>query len=97
MATIRSTQIGQYLTVKKIAQIYGSNPELQFLTNHTSHPASSYPKVEDPNYILEVGVKVKVLSKGKADTKYSVSYVSVIDDRNNEFDIFASDLKKHFE
>ena len=97
MASIRSTQDGQFLTVKKIAQIYGSNPELQFLTNHTSHPASSYPKIEDPNRILEVGSKVRVLSKGKAQTKYRQSYVTVVDHRNNEFDIFASDLKRHFE
>ena len=97
MASIRSTQVGQHLTVKKIAQIYGNNPHIQFLTNHTNRPGSNYPKVEDPNCILEVGTKVKVLSKGKAETKYRQSYVTVIDDRNNEFDIFASDLKRHFE
>lgn len=97
MASIRSTQIGQYITVKKIAQVYGSNPKIQFLTNHTSHPASNYPKVEDPNKILDVGMKVQVIGKGKAQTKYCQSYVTVIDDRNNEFDIFSSDLKRHFE
>lgn len=97
MASIRSTQIGQYLTVKKIAQIYGNNPIIQFLTNHTNRPGSNYPKIEDPNFILEVGSRVKVIGKGKADTKYRQSYVTVIDDRNNEFDIFASDLKRHFE
>jgi len=97
MASIRSTQIGQFLTVKKIAQVSGHNPKIQFLTNHTSHPASNYPKEEDPNRILEVGMKVKVLSKSKAQTKYRQSYVTVVDHRNNEFDIFASDLKRHFE
>ena len=99
MASIRSTQVGQFLTVKKIAQVSGHNPKIQFLTNHTSHPASNYPKEEDPNRILEVGSKVKVLSKGKAQTKYRQSYVTVCftDHRNNEFDIFASDLKRHFE
>ena len=97
MASIRSTQIGSILTVKKIAQVSGHDPKIQFLTNHTNHPASNYPKEEDPNRILEVGTKVKVLSKGKAHTKYSQSYVTVIDDRNNEFDIFAPDLKRHFE
>lgn len=97
MASIRSTQVGQFLTVKKVAQVYGSNPNIQFLTNHTNHLASNYPKVEDPNRILEVGMKVKVLSKSKAQTKYRQSFVTVIDHRNNEFDIFASDLKRHFE
>ena len=97
MASIRSTQVGQFLTVKKVAQVYGSNPKIQFLTNHTNRPGSNYPKVEDPNKILDVGMKVQVIGKGKAQTKYRQSYVTVIDDRNNEFDIFASDLKRHFE
>ena len=97
MASIRSTQIGSILTVKKIAQVYGHNPKIQFLTNHTSHPASSYPKVEDPNLILQIGLRVQVIGKGKGNTKYRESYVTVIDNRNNEFDIFASDLKRHFE
>ena len=97
MASIRSTQVGQFLTVKKIAQVSGHNPKIQFLTNHTSHPASNYPKEEDPNRILEVGSKVQVVGKGKAHTKYRQSYVTVVDHRNNEFDIFASDLKRHFE
>ena len=96
MASIRSTQVGQFLTVKKVAQVSGSNPKIQFLTNHTSHPASNYPKEEDPNRILEVGSKVQVIGKGKAQTKYSESYVTVIDHRNNQFDIFASNLRRHF-
>lgn len=95
MATIRSTQIGQYLTVKKIAQIYGNNTAIQFLTNHTNR--GSYPKIEDPNLILQVGTRVQVIGKEKANTKYLESYVTVVDDRNNEFDIFASNLKRHFE
>ena len=97
MASIRSTQVGQHLTVKKVAQVYGSNPKIQFLTNHTSHPASNYPKVEDPNLILQVGSRVQVIGKGRANTKYRESYVTVIDNRKNQFDIFASDLRKHFE
>ena len=97
MASIRSAQIGNILIVKKIAQVSGHNPKIQFLTNHTSHPASNYPKEEDPNRILEVGMKVQVIGKGKAQTKYRQSYVTVIDNRNNEFDVFASDLKRHFE
>ena len=95
MASIRSTQIGQYLTVKKIAQIYGHNPKIQFLTNHTNR--GNYPKVEDPDLILQIGLRVQVIGKGKGNTKYRESYVTVIDNRNNEFDIFASDLKRHFE
>ena len=96
MTSIRSTQVGQHLVVKKIAQIYGNNPKIQFLTNHTNRPGSSYPKVEDPNCILTVGTQVEVIGKGKANTKYRESYVTVIDNRNNQFDIFASDLRKHF-
>ena len=97
MPTIRSTQIGQFLTVKKIAQVSGHNPKIQFLTNHTNR--GNYPKEEDPDRILEVGSKVQVIGKGKANTKYRQSYVTVCftDHRNNEFDIFASDLKRHFE
>ena len=96
MTSIRSTQVGQYLVVKKIAQIYGNNPKIQFLTNHTDRPGNIYPKVEDPNYILTVGTQVEVIGKGKANTKYRESYVTVIDNRNNQFDVFASVLRKHF-
>ena len=95
MTSIRSTQVGQYLTVKKIAQICGHNPKIQFLTSHTNR--GSYPKEEDLNRILDKGMRVQVIGKGKANTKYCESYVTVIDNRNNEFDIFASSLKKHFE
>ena len=95
MASIRSTQVGQYLTVKKIAQIYGNNSSLKFLTSYSDR--GSYPKTDDPNDILEKGMRVKVVSKGKGNTKYRESYVTVVDNRNNEFDIFASNLKKHFE
>ena len=97
MASIRSTQVGQYLTVIKIAQIYGNNPKIQFLTNHTDHRYGNYPKVKDPNLILPVGTQVQVIGKGRANTKYSESYVTVIDHRNNQFDIFSSDLRKHFQ
>jgi len=97
MASIRSTQVGQQLTVKKIAQIYGNNPKIQFLTSHTNHQYGNYPKAKDPNLILPIGTQVQVIGKGRANTKYSESYVTVIDHRNNQFDIFSSDLRKHFQ
>ena len=95
MASIRSTQVGQYLTAKKIAQIYGSNPKIQFLTNHTNR--GNYPKIDDPSRILDVGMKVQVIGKGKAQTKYNEAYVTVIDDRKNMFDVMSSDLRRFFE
>jgi len=97
MASIRSTQVGQYLTVKKTAQIYGNNSAIKFLTNYSNRSGAIYPKVEDPNLILQIGLRVQVIGKGKGNTKYRESYVTVIDNRNNEFDIFASDLKRFFE
>ena len=95
MASIRSTKVGQHIELKKIAQIY-CNKYMNYLTSHTDSAYSSYPKVTDPSKILTVGMKFKVISIGKPQTRYTESYVTVIDNRNNKFDIFASDLRKHF-
>ena len=96
MASIRTVQVGQYIEIKKIAQIYGNNPAMQFLTNHTNSPYGSYPKIKDPNKILTEGMKLQVIGKGKSQTKYRESYVTVIDNRKNTFDIMSSDLRKFF-
>ena len=96
MASIRTVQVGQYIEIKKIAQIYGNNPVMQFLTAHTNSPYGSYPKINDPNKILTIRMKVQVIGKGKAQTRYNESYVTVIDDRKNIFDVMSSDLRKFF-
>ncbi len=96
MASIRTIQVGQYIEIKKIAQIYGNNDDMHYLTLHTNSPYGSYPKTEDPNEILTVGMKVQVIGKGKSNTKYRESYVTVIDDRKNTFDVMSSDLRKFF-
>ena len=93
MASIRTTNINDVLTIKKVAQIYGHHPQMRFLTNHSNHPDCSYPKVQNHNDILKSGTQLKVIGKGKAQTKYRESYVTVIHD-NQEFDIFASDLRR---
>jgi|11_taG_2_1085331.scaffolds.fasta_scaffold20588_6 hypothetical protein len=96
MASIRTIQVGQYIEIKKIAQIYGNNSAMQFLTTHTNSPYGSYPKEEDPNRILTKGMKVQVIGKGKSQTKYRESYITVIDNRKNTFDVMSSDLRKFF-
>ena len=91
MASIRTTNINDVLTIKKVAQIYGHHPQKRFLTNHSNHPDCSYPKVQNPNDILNVGTQLTVIGKGKAQTKYRESYVTVIHN-HQQFDIFSSEL-----
>ena len=96
MASIRKTNIGDTLTIKKLSQIYGHHPDLRFLTNHSSHPDCSYPKISDPQYIVQPGTKVAVIGKGKAQTKFRESYVTVVHNQHT-FDIQASDLRRFCE
>ena len=93
MASIRSTKIGDTLEIKKISQVYGHHKDHLFLTNHSSHPYSSYPKETNPSRIVQPGTKIAVIAKGKAETKYRESYVTVIHN-NITFDIMASDLRR---
>ena len=93
MASIKTTKINDTLTIKKTAQIYGHNPQKRFLTNHTNHSDCPYPKIQNPNDILKVGTQLKVINKGKPQTKYRESYVTVIHN-NQQFDIFSSDLRR---
>jgi hypothetical protein len=88
MASIRTTQIGDILEIKKIAQCYSN-----ILTNHTDHPDCPYGKTTNPDEILPVGTQLKVLDKGKAQTKWRQSYVTV-SHKGKEFDILASDLRR---
>ncbi len=96
MASIRTTKIGDTLTIKKTAQIYGHNPGMRFLTNHSEHPESVYPKTDDLNQIVQVGTKLAVIDKGPAQTKYKQSYVTVVHNQH-KFDIMASDLRRFCE
>ena len=96
MATIRRTNVGDVLTIKKTAQIFGQNPDKRYLTNHSNHPESVYPAVSDPEYIIEVGTKLSVIDKEPAQTKYRQSYVTVMYNKH-VFDIFASDLRRFCE
>ena len=91
MASIRSTNIGDTLTIKKIAQC--SSP---ILTNHTDHPDCPYGKTSNPNEIIPVGTQLIVIDKGKAQTKWAQSYVTVRY-KGKEFDIVASDLRRFCE
>ena len=91
MATIRKTNIGDTLTIKKIAQCYS-----QILTNHSDHPECPYPKTTNPDEILPVGTKLDVIDKGRAQTKWAQSYVTVLH-KGKEFDILASDLRRFCE
>ena len=88
MTSIKTTNVGDTLTIKKIAQFN------KILTNHSSHKESFYPKTRDQNRILQVGTSLKVIAKGKRQTKWAYSYVTVTDHRNNTFDILSSDLRR---
>ena len=89
MASIRTTQIGDILTIKKTAQCCS-----KVLSNH--HALSPYGKTSNEDYILPVGTQLKVLDKGKPETKWRQSYVTV-SYKDKEFDILASDLRKFCE
>ena len=93
MASIRTTKINNTLTIKKVAQIYGHHPQMRFLTNHSNHTYCSYPKIQNPNDILKPGTQLIVIGKGKPQTKYSESYVTVMHNQQ-KFDIMASDIKR---
>ena len=90
MASIRSTKIGDTLTIKKTSQIFGFNPQRLHLTSH--HANSAYGKASDPNMILNPGTQLTVISKGKAQTRYRESYVTVTNDQYT-FDIMSSYLR----
>ena len=96
MASIRTTNVGDTITISKLAQIYGHHPETRFLTNHSDHPDCSYPKISDDECIIQPGTKLAVINKGKAETKYRQSYVTVVHNQH-KFDIMASDLRRFCE
>ena len=96
MASIRKTQVGDTLTTKKIAQIYGHHPDGRFLINYSDHPYASYPKTSDPEYIIQPGTKLAVIDKGPAETKFKQGYVTVVHNQH-KFDIQASDLRRFSE
>ena len=93
MASIRTTKIGDTIETKKLAQIYGHHIDGMFLTNHSDSPYCSYPKLSDRQYIVQPGTKLAVIHKGKAQTKWSESYVTVVHNQY-KFDIRASDLRR---
>jgi hypothetical protein len=95
MASIRTTRVGDVIEIKKTCQIYGSHKDRLFLTNHSNHPLCQYPKITDASQILRPGTKVVVVAKGKAETKYSCSFVSVVHN-GITFDIFSDMLPRFF-
>lgn len=88
MASIRTTNIGDTLTIKKIAQCYSA-----ILTNHSDNVYCPYPKTTNPDEILNVDTQLKVIAKGRPQTKWAESYVTVAH-KGKEFDILASDLRR---
>jgi len=86
MASIRTTNIGDTLTIKKISQIF-----MNHLANQ--HTDSAYGMTTDQSKILNVGTQLKVVGKGKAQTRYRDSYVTVTYNQYT-FDIMSSDLRR---
>ena len=91
MASIRTTNIGDVLTIKKISQIEGFHPARLFLTNY--HPDSPYCMTKDASMILNVNTQLPVIGKGKAQTKYREGYVTVTYNQYT-FDIVSSCLRR---
>tara|TARA_B100001057_G_C22849779_1_gene950516 strand:+ start:515 stop:790 length:276 start_codon:yes stop_codon:yes gene_type:complete len=91
MASIRTINIGDTLTIKKIAQCCSP-----ILTNHSSHPDCPYTKTNNVDHILEVGTQLTVLDKGPHQTKWAQSYVTV-KHKDKSFDILAKDLRRYCE
>ena len=85
------------LTVKKLAQVYGSDTK-PFLTNHIKNPAhldwSSYPPTSDPTKILPIGTTLQVLGIYPANTRYAPAYITVLSSTGLTFDIMAPDLNR---
>lgn len=86
MASIKTTNVGDTLTISKIAQFN------KILTSH--HASSPYGKTDDQSRILPVGTQLQVINKGKSQTKWAESYVTVQNNAGKEFDILASDLRR---
>ncbi len=91
MASIRTTNIGDTLIIKKIAQFYA-----KILTNYSNHPYCRYPMTTNPDHILHVGTQLTVIDKGPAQTKWNESYVTVMH-KGKQFDIRSSDLRRFCE
>lgn len=93
MASIKTIQPGDTLEIKKISQISGHHKDLLFLTNHSDHPYCPYPKTTDVTRIVRPGTKVAVIAKGKPETKYSCSYITVFHNTLT-FDILSPDIRR---
>ena len=93
MVSIKNIKVGDTLTIKKIAQLYDVDKNGHILTGHTNHPYCPYPKTTNSKKILTVDTKLKVVAKGKAQTKYATSYATAVYN-NIQFDIFSTDLKR---
>ena len=94
MASIKTIQLGDTLEIKKLSQISGHHKDHLFLTNHSDHPFCPYPKTTDTTRIVQPGTKVTVIAKGKPQTKYSCSYITVVHN-NLTFDIFSTNIKRY--
>lgn len=92
MASIRTTRIGDTLEIKKLSQISGHHKDQLFLTAHSDHYNCQYNKTTDTTRIVQPGTKVFVIAKGKAETKYSCSFITVVHN-NLTFDIRSKDLR----
>ncbi len=89
MASIRTTQIGDILEIKKECAISNLSA-YAFLK--PSHPLSPYG-VANLNDIIPPGTQLTVTFKGLPNTKYRQSYVTV-DCNGKTFDIFANYLRR---
>jgi hypothetical protein len=93
MTSIRTTQIGDTLEIKKITQISGHHKDYLFLTNHSDNPNCPYPKTTNISRIVHPGTKVAVIAKGRPQDKYNESFITVVHN-NLIFDIRSSDLRR---
>jgi hypothetical protein len=94
MASIKTIQLGDTLEIKKITQISGHHKDYLFLTNHSDNPNCLHPKTTDTTRIIMPGTKVAVIAKGKPNTKYSYSYITVVHN-NITFDIHSTYIKRY--
>jgi hypothetical protein len=97
VASIQNINIGDSIVVNKKCAI-SSLSALRFL--HSAHPNSSYGETTNPDILLAPNDKLIVIGKGKRQTKYAQSYITckiitaATSTYQNEFDIFADDIKR---
>jgi hypothetical protein len=81
------------LKITKTSQIYGHSSALRFLTNHSDHMYSSYPKITDPSRIMAVGSTV-IIRSYETNSKSLANHL-ICEYNGIDFAVFNSDISRY--